>query len=144
MPSKTSIYYPVRDNIEGLLTIEYNRVVYYQGLELNQAQHNPNLANYSTNQYGPPPQFDHYRQSTYTGSSPAFSSLTPASDGKIPFGGPPPMATEKPPGESVHLRIGKKKLWIILGSLAVVLVLGLSLGLGLGLGLSKSGGGSSR
>lgn len=54
------------------------------------------------------------------------------------------MATEKPPGESVHLRIGKKKLCIILGALAVVLVLGLSLGLGLGLGLSKSGGGSSR
>lgn len=122
------------------LTVNKNRVFYEQGLELNHAQHN----RYSTQQYGHPPPFDPYRQSTYTGSSPAFSALTPASDGKIPFGGPPPTAMEKPPGDSVHLRIGKKKLWLILGSLAVILVLGLSLGLGLGLGLSQSGEGSSR
>ncbi|KAG6360908.1 hypothetical protein INS49_011976 [Diaporthe citri] len=115
-------------------------VAYHEGLELNHAQH---FANYNPQQYGQPPPFDPYRQSTYTGtgSSPAFSALTP--DGKIPFDGPPPAAMEKPPGDSVHLKIGRKKLWLILGSLAAVLVLGLSLGLGLGLGLSKSGDGSS-
>lgn len=127
----------------GPLTVQHNRVAYHQGLEFNlNAQHNPNFANYQP--YGGPPPFDPYRQSTYTGagSSPAFSALTP--DGKIPFDGPPPAAMEKPPGDSVHLKIGRKKLWLILGALAAVLVLGLSLGLGLGLGLSKSGDGSSR
>lgn len=54
------------------------------------------------------------------------------------------MGMEKPPEEEVNLRIGKKKLLWILGSLAALLVLGLSLGLGLGLGLSQSGDGSSR
>lgn len=127
--------------------MQRNRVVYHEGLEWNhaqQAQQNHNFANYNTQQYGGPPPFDPYRQSTYTGagSSPAFSALTP--DGKMLYDGPPPAAMEKPPGESVHLKIGKKKLWLILGALAAVLVLGLSLGLGLGLGLSKSGGGSSR
>lgn len=117
---------------------------YDQGPEFNHAQHNHNFGNYNAPQYGPPPQFDPYRQSTYAGSSPPYSALTPASDGKIPYGGPPPPGMEKPPGESVHLKIGKKKLLIILGALAAVLVLGLSLGLGLGLGLSKSGNGSSR
>lgn len=114
---------------------------------MNTAQQNPHLVNYNTQQqqYGLPPQFDHYRQSYQTGSSPAFSSLTPASDGKIPFEGPPPTATGKPPGdEHVNLRIGKRKLWLILGSLATLLVLGLSLGLGLGLGLRQSGDSSSR
>ncbi|KAH8773590.1 hypothetical protein F5883DRAFT_641576 [Diaporthe sp. PMI_573] len=119
-------------------------VFYEQGLELNQAHHNPNFGNYNTQHYGQPPQFEPYRQSYQTGSSPAFSSLTPASDGKIPFEGPPPTAMGKPPGdEHVNLRIGKRKLWLVLGSLATILVLGLSLGLGLGLGLSQSGDRSS-
>lgn len=148
-------------NIDMFLTIEPNRVLYEQGLELNQTQHNPNFVHYNTQQqygqpqygqpqygqpqYGQPPQFDPHRQSYQTGSSPAFSALTPASDGKIPFEGPPPTGTEKAPGdEHVNLRIGKRKLWLILGAVAVVLVLGLSLGLGLGLGLSQSGSGSSR
>lgn len=120
---------------------EAPQVVYEGGLEYNHAQQNHNFANYHAQQYGGPPLFDPSRHSTYTGSSPVFSALSP--DGKIPFDGPPPMAMEKPPGDSVHLRIGRRKLWLILGSLATVLVLGLSLGLGLGLGLSKSGDGSS-
>ena len=119
-------------------------MAYYDGLEYNHAQHNQNYANYNTSQqYGPPPAFDPYRQS-HTGSSPAFSSLTPASDGKMPFDGPPSAVTEKPPGDHVNLKFKRKKLWWILGALAALLVLGLSLGLGLGLGLGQSSDGSSR
>lgn len=117
---------------------------------MNPAQHNPHLRHYNAHhdgqQYGPPQQFDPYnRQSYQTGSSPAFSSLTPASDGKIPFDGAPPTGTENTPGnEHVNLKIGKRKLWLILGALATILVLGLCLGLGLGLGFSRSGDESSR
>ncbi|POS75741.1 hypothetical protein DHEL01_v205867 [Diaporthe helianthi] len=128
---------------------EAPQVFYEQGLEFNAAQHKANLGHYNTQpygqQYGPPPQLDPYnRQSYQTSTSPSFSYLTPASDGKIPFDGTPPVGTENSPGaEHVSLKIGKRKLWLILGVLATVLVLGLSLGLGLGLGLSQSGDGSS-
>jgi hypothetical protein len=137
--------------IESFLTLEQHRVLYGQGLELNphasQPPQHAQFVNYNAQQYQqygqPPLEHDPYRQSYQTGSSPAFSTLTPASDGKMPFGGPPSTVAEKPEGEHVNLRIGKRKLWLILGALATILVIGLSLGLGLGLGLSQSGGGDS-